>query len=112
MRIKCLAQGENILMLGLNRQPLYPETDILTTILIYSYSVFSLIFKRSKKTQNLLLTVAVNTTTMKCCNTTIKANIQGIVVLINVGIENVDRIGKLLKPQATVKVKVTTVICH
>ena len=30
-RIKCLALGHNILMPGLNRQPLYPETDILTT---------------------------------------------------------------------------------
>ena len=31
MQIKSLAQGENILMRGLNRQPLYPKFDILTT---------------------------------------------------------------------------------
>ena len=33
MQIKCLAQGNNILMSGRmpNRQPLYPQADILTT---------------------------------------------------------------------------------
>ena len=37
MQIKCLAQGHNILCWDLNSQPLYPETDTLTTRPIYIY---------------------------------------------------------------------------